>query len=109
MQAYTALLGAAAAPPAPPSYTHTPLCCCCDPSIALHFTLAERALSPAGLAGWAWPRPSRLLRGDGAKDVVPFPEEVSSSCAQSKAALPEDHTGTGGLGRARPLVVLQLR
>lgn len=70
--------------------------------------MAQRALSPARLAGGGRPRPSRLLRGDGAKDVIPFAEEVSSGGAQPEAALAEDHAGAGRLGGTRPLVVLQL-
>lgn len=40
--------------------------------------------------------------------MIAFAEEVSSGCTQPKAALAEDHAGAGGLGRTRPLVVLQL-
>lgn len=40
--------------------------------------------------------------------MIALAKEVSSSGTQPKAALTEDHAGTGGLGRTRPLVVLQL-
>lgn len=69
--------------------------------------MAQRALSPTRLVGRAGSGPSRL-RGDGAKDVVAFAEEVSPRCSQPEAALTEDHASAGRLGGTRPLVVLQL-
>uniref|UniRef100_A0A3P9ISN6 PiggyBac transposable element-derived protein domain-containing protein n=1 Tax=Oryzias latipes TaxID=8090 RepID=A0A3P9ISN6_ORYLA len=56
------------------------------------------------LVGGAGARPPGLLRGDGAKDVVAFSQEVSSACTQSEAAFAEDHAGAPGLGGPRPLV-----
>ena len=40
--------------------------------------------------------------------MIALAKEVSSGCPQPKAALAEDHAGAGRLGRAGPLVVLQL-
>ena len=40
--------------------------------------------------------------------MVALAEVVPPGRAQSKAALTEDDTGTGGLGRTRPLTVRQL-
>lgn len=47
------------------------------------------------------------LGGDGAQQVVPFPQEVAVG-AQAEASLTQDHPRAAGLGGPRAVVVLQL-
>lgn len=67
--------------------------------------LALRALRPVMHA--ARRGAGRRLRGDGAQQVVPLPQEVAV-CAQAEAAFAEHHASAAGLGRPRAVVVLQL-
>lgn len=103
-------LGAAAAAPTAGCNAHAALCCRLAVAVAelrpLAVGLALRAFRPVVDAAC---RGSRgRLRGDGAQQVVPLPQEVAVG-AQTKAAFAQHHARAAGLGWARAVVVLQLR
>lgn len=102
-------LGAAAAAPAAGRDAHAALRCRLAVAVSelrpLAVRLALRALRPAVDA--ARRRSRGRLRGDGAQQVVPLPQEVAV-CAQTEAAFTQHHARAAGLGWAGAVVELQL-
>lgn len=103
-------LGAAAAAPAAGCDAHAALCCRLAVAVGklqpLAVGLALRAFRPVVDAAC---RGSRgRLRGDGAQQVVPLPQEIAIG-AQTKAAFAQHHARAAGLGWPGAVVVLQLR
>lgn len=102
-------LGAAAPAPAAGCDAHAALGCCLAVAVSrlqsLTIWLALRALwSVVDVARWG---AGGRLRGDGAQQVVPLPQEVTV-CTQAEASFTKYHARAAGLGGARPVVVLQL-